>query len=407
MSTAAPSPRTCRKALGARIERLLPATLFGRLVLLLFVTALASHLLALTLLVELQPDGPADPRQGGGAPPAMPAGPADGGAGLRRPRGGEGPLPFAPPGVRTSDFRGGPPPAGGPFGYPGLVMDIGVRLLALLLAAWVGARWLSQPVRRLAAAARELGRDIHRAPLAEDGTVECREATRVFNGMQAQIRRQLDDRNRFVAAVSHDLRTPLTRLRLRAEVLEHAADRESFGRDIREMDAMIRSTLDYLTGEADPEAHEPLDLPALLTSIADDLCDVGHTVRVSGTAVPLRLQPLAMRRCISNLVENAIRYGGSAGIAVHDGLEGVRIEVADPGPGIPEAELEKVMAPFYRLDASRNRHSGGVGLGLSIAHDIAVRHGGRLTLRNRAAGGLVATLELPRDGRVPPAGAGG
>ncbi|KQM80548.1 histidine kinase [Xylophilus sp. Leaf220] len=403
--------RTGRQALAAHVERLLPATLFGRLVLLLFVTALASHLLALTLLVELRPEGPAGPRQGGGAPPAMPqpppGAPADGMAGLRPPRAGEAPPPFPPPGARPADIRGGPPPAGGPFGYPGLVMDIGVRLLALLLAAWVGARWLSQPVRRLAAAARELGRDIHRAPLAEDGTVECREATRVFNGMQAQIRRQLDDRNRFVAAVSHDLRTPLTRLRLRAEVLEHAADRESFGRDIREMDAMIRSTLDYLAGEADPEPHEPLDLPALLTSIADDLCDAGHAVRVAGTAAPLRVQPLALRRCVSNLVENAIRYGGSADIALHDGPAGVRIEVADSGPGIPEAELEKVMAPFYRLDASRNRHSGGVGLGLSIAHDIAVRHGGRLMLRNRPSGGLVATLALPRDGRVLAAGPGG
>jgi protein-histidine pros-kinase len=354
--------------LSAWAARLLPASLFGRLALLLFVTALVSHVLALTLLFELRHE------EFGMRPPPPP-----------------------PPGAQAMHFE--PPQIPGePALWPpeGLLLDIGVRLAALLLAAWVGARWLAQPVRRLVAGAQELGQDIYRPPMAEEGTTECREATRVFNGMQAKIRRQMDDRDRFVAAVSHDLRTPLTRMRLRAEVLEDADARVRFGRDIAEMEAMLRATLDYLRGAADAEAMVPLDIVALATSMADDQQDAGQAVSVTGQCVPLPAQPSALRRCLSNLVENAVRYGGSAEIHLIDSPQQLRIEVADRGPGLPEAELEQVLAPFYRVEASRNRHSGGIGLGLSIAHDIARRHGGTLVLRNRPGGGLVATLELPR-----------
>lgn len=348
-------------ALRRTVSNLLPSTLFGRLAGLLFIAVLASHVLALTLLFEL-------------GPPPAPEG--------------------ARPGS-TSHHR--PPPPGPPLLHPGMVLDIGVRLGALMLAAWIGARWLSQPMRRLARAASELGRDIHRAPLAEGGTQECREATRVFNQMQAQIRQQLNERDRFVAAVSHDLRTPLTRLRLRAEALVDDGQRHSFRQDIREMDAMISATLDYLRGAADPEPCVPLDLAALLHSLADDSQACGQDVQVEGHAVPLRARPSALRRCIGNLVENAVRYGGRAQIRLLDDVDRVRIEVSDSGPGIPEAELDKVLAPFYRVEGSRNRNTGGVGLGLSIAHDIARQHQGRLMLRNGRPAGLVAMLELPRN----------
>jgi protein-histidine pros-kinase len=218
----------------------------------------------------------------------------------------------------------------------------------------------------------------------------------VVNQMQAQIRHQLRERDQFVAAVSHDLRTPLTRLRLRAETLADAEQKQRFGQDIVEMDAMISATLDYLRGAADPEPFVLLDLNALVHSIADDQQACGAQVEVMGHAQPLPAQASALRRCIDNLVANAIRFGGSASICLTDSGHSVRIVVSDAGPGIAPDELDKVLAPFYRLEGSRNRHTGGVGLGLSIAHDIVQRHHGRLWLANGEPTGLVVTLELPR-----------
>ena len=349
--------------------RCLPDSLFGRLALLLGVAVVASHVLALTLMFEVLPHP--------GPPPP-------------------------PPGVQPHDFAGpgGPP---GPHGPPAssLVVDIGVRLGALLLAAWVGARWLSDPVRRLAGAARELGHNIHRPPLPEVGTQECREATRVFNQMQQHIRAQLEQRDQFEAAVSHDLRTPLTRLALRVESLQDASERQRFGRDIAEMDSMIRATLDYLRGAADAEPWVALDLASLVDSLVHDQQDCGHAVvRIPDAAgeslAPVRAQASALRRCITNLLENAVRYGGEAEVRLVEAADAVHVTVLDRGPGIPEAELDKVLQPFYRVEASRNRNSGGVGLGLATASDIARQHGGSIRLRNRVGGGLQAELVLPR-----------
>lgn len=340
------------RALTDRFKRLVPATLFGRLALLLLVTALVSHVLALTMMFELRPMPPHHPPDGPGGPP--------------------------------------------PMMQLGLLLDISIRLAAVALAAWVGARWLSQPIKRLAHAALELGHDIGRPPLLMQGPRECREATQVFNQMQAQIQQQLNDRDRFVAAVSHDLRTPLTRLRLRAESIEHPEQRRKFQQDIIEMDEMIRATLDYLRGSADAEARVPLDVNALVDSIREDQLALGHAVRVTGRAEPLLAQASALRRCVVNLVENAIRYGQCAELRLIDSRDVLRLEVHDRGPGLPQAELGKVMAPFYRVEGSRNRQHGGVGLGLSIAHDIARHHHGELQLRNGDAGGLVASLTLPR-----------
>ena len=353
--------------MGQLAHRLLPDSLFGRLALLLVVAVVTSHILALTLMFELNPFPP---------PPPPPAGL---GAHI-------GPLP-------------GPEP---PHLFKlGLLMDISVRLLALVLAAWVGARWLSEPVRKLASAAKELGCDIHRAPMTEEGTLECREATRVFNQMHERIRQQLAQRDQFVAAVSHDLRTPLTRLSLRAQSLADSQMREGFGRDIVEMNEMIRTTLDYLRGMADPEPLVLLDVGSLIQSLAEDFQDGGQDVQVQGgaQAAPLMVQASALRRCMDNLVGNAVRYGQRARISLADSATRLQISVHDDGPGIAEQELDKVLLPFYRLEASRNRHSGGVGLGLATAHDVAQKHGGSLTLANAPAGGLVATLQLPRPAR--------
>jgi len=369
------------------VGRCLPDSLFGRLALLLGVAVVSSHVLALTLMFELHP------RPGMLRPPeAMESsGPLPWGVGQPPPRA----LPnSSPPNFRGPDGPPGPPPLG-------LLLDIAVRLGALLLAAWVGARWLSDPVRRLAGAARELGLNIHRAPLPESGTLECREATRVFNQMQQHIRAQLEQRDQFVAAVSHDLRTPLTRLALRVESLHDAGERQRFGKDIAEMDTMIRATLDYLRGAADAEPWVALDLTALVDSLVQDQQDAGDDVSVEpGSAVPLapvRAQASALRRCISNLLDNAARYGGTAQVVLAEDTEGVRVTVRDRGPGIPEVELSKVLQPFYRIEASRNRNTGGVGLGLASASDIARQHGGSLQLRNRVGGGLQAELRLPRQ----------
>jgi protein-histidine pros-kinase len=360
-------------------RRLVPSTLFGRLALLLCVAVLLSHALALKLMFEVGPTlfGP--------MPPGAPAGPSFG------PGAGPG---FGPP----------PPMSGGATGrmYFGLWLDICVRLSALMLAAWIGARWLAQPVRQLADAARELGRDIHRAPLVEQGSDECRDATRVFNQMQAQICQQLSERDSFVAAVSHDLRTPLTRMALRAESLQDAEQRLCFQRDIAEMNTMITATLDHLRGVASGEAMVLLDVGSLLSSLADDYQSWGHPVTLiepdpTKPVAPLLTQAQALRRCVSNIVDNAVRYGGSAQVRCFEEAGQLCIEVSDPGPGMAVADLDRALTPFFRAEASRNRHSGGVGLGLSIANDIARRLHGEVRLKNGLSGGLVATVVLARQ----------
>lgn len=353
---------------------LLPDTLRGRLTLLLVLAVLASHVLALSLMFELRPQPPQPP--GMSAPPPGPP-PAQAGPGPG-PRGLLGML-QAPAPLRW-----------------GLALDIAVRLAALAAAAWWAARWLTRPVQRLAEAAQALGQEGATPPVPEEGPREFRQASRVFNQMQARIRQQLAERDRFVAAVSHDLRTPLTRLRLRTEALAQASERERMGRDIAEMDAMITATLEHLRGAAHAEPLAKVDVRALIDSMADDYLDTGHEIAVDGSCAPLQVRPGALRRCLDNLVGNALRYGGGAQVSVLDLGAAVRITVRDHGPGLPAQELAHVMEPFYRVEPSRNRASGGMGLGLSIARDIALRHSGTLVLRNATGGGLEAVLELPR-----------
>ncbi len=351
--------------------RCVPDSLFGRLALLLGVAVLSSHFLALTLMFELMPSRPPPPGHL---------------------------LEWAQPGSNdsmASHRPHGPPPAG-------IVLDIGVRLGALLLAAWVGARWLSEPIRRLASAARDLGHNIHRAPLPEVGTLECRQASRVFNQMQEHIQAQMEQRDQFVAAVSHDLRTPLTRLALRAESLSSDLERRQFKSDISEMDTMIRATLDYLSGAAEAEPWVMLDLNSLVRSLVHDQQEIGNDVQLIEPQVgvaALRAQPSALRRCIGNLIDNGVRYGGSVEVCLIEDAGGLVVQVIDAGPGIPEPELRNVFKPFYRLEGSRNRNTGGCGLGLAIASDIAHQHHGFIRLQNRKTGGLCAELVLGREGQ--------
>ena len=228
------------------------------------------------------------------------------------------------------------------------------------------------------------------------GPSEVRQASKVFNQMQTRLKQQMDERNCFLAAVSHDLRTPLTRLKLRAEKIDPQGLKSDVQHDINEMSSIIDTTLDYLRGDEQPEAICLLDISALVHSLGEDAKECGDVITVSGNAHPIRLQPLAIRRCLNNLLENALRYGERADIVIGETGNEVIITIHDAGPGDPEDKLEAVFAPFYRLDASRSRHTGGIGLGLSIARDMAKKQGGNITLKNAPEGGLVATLALPK-----------
>ncbi len=286
-----------------------------------------------------------------------------------------------------------PPPQHHPF----RVVSFLVRLAAVALTAWVAARWLSNPIKRMARAADELGKNLNSPPIDEtSGPSEIRQASKVFNQMQTRLKQQMEERNCFLAAVSHDLRTPLTRLKLRAEKIERQELRSDVQSDINEMAGIIDTTLSYLRGGEQPEATCLLDIGALVNSFAEDAKECGDVITVSGNARPIRLQPLAIRRCLNNLLENALRYGERAAIVIGETDDEVVITIHDAGPGIPEDKLEAVFAPFFRLDASRSRYTGGIGLGLSIARDMARKQGGDITLKNAPEGGLVTTLVLPK-----------
>ena len=215
--------------------------------------------------------------------------------------------------------------------------------------------------------------------------------------MQQRLIRYLEDRNRVLAAVSHDLKTPITRLRLRAELLDDATLREKVLADLDEMQQMAQASLDFLRSGTDQEPVAALDLDALLEALQEDAEDAGYSITLAGGPIrrPLRGRPLALKRCLTNLVDNALKYGQQATITVTETPTRLTLIIRDAGPGIAEAELEQVFAPFYRLEGSRNRDTGGAGLGLSIARNIARAHGGELRLRNHPQGGLEAVLELP------------
>lgn len=278
-----------------------------------------------------------------------------------------------------------------------LLFELAILLAVLILFSLLAIGRVTRPLSMLARAADNLGRDIRHPPLAETGPTEVRRAAMAFNLMQQRLLEFLANRLRMLTAISHDLKTPVTRLRLRAEMLDDATLRDDIHRDLDEMDAMLNGTLAYMRGEAEREAVQPLDVNALLESMTADAQALGQAVSLSGeAAAPYPARPRALRRAIDNLVQNALRYGGNADIEVEDTPRTLVIRVADHGPGLPEAELEQVFEPFYRAERSRNRATGGTGLGLSIARDVADSHGGTLTLANRVAGGLVATLALPR-----------
>lgn len=275
-----------------------------------------------------------------------------------------------------------------------------VRLTAVLLLAMVAVRFAVKPLGELAKAAEALGRNIHRPPLPVTGPLEVRSAAQSFNTMQEQLVSSLAERTRFLTAVSHDLRSPLTRLRLRMEMLPDAQSRERLRGDLDEMEAMVRATLDAVQGVEITEARHEIDINSMLEGLAEDARETGYTVSVEGRADrPLSGYPRNLKRCLQNLVDNASRYGEAAHITIRDDASMLQIVISDHGPGIAdEALLERVFEPYFRISSSRNGASGGTGLGLTIARSVAAAHGGTLTLRNGTVKGLEVTLALPRDG---------
>lgn len=278
-----------------------------------------------------------------------------------------------------------------------LLVSLTILLVAVIALTLLAARWVTRPLKTLATAAERLGEDIDQPPLDESGPLEVSRAAHAFNVMQQRLAKFIRDRTRIFSAMSHDLKTPITRLRLRAELLDDPAVRAKFEQDLVEMEQMVKAALDFMRGLEHSEPVQPLDVMALLYTLQEQSGVVHGEVTIEGQAVapyPGRLQ--ALKRCLGNLVDNALQYGGTATVIVADDGDALVIRVRDGGPGIPEGQLELAFEPFYRLEASRSRSTGGTGLGLTIARSIARAHGGDVTLRNLPTGGLEATVTLPR-----------
>jgi signal transduction histidine kinase len=297
-------------------------------------------------------------------------------------------------------------PGGGPAAPWPFIAALAVMAVVVVLASvWAVGR-VTAPLGMLARAAERLGRDVNAPPIAEAGTREMRQAAQSFNQMQQRILRLVDNRTRMLAALSHDLRTPLTLLRLRTEGMREAEERERMLATIGELDAMVGASLSFARDQATTEPWRRTDLAALVASIVDDMADAGLPVTLApAEPVVLECQPGALRRALVNLIDNAIKYGKTARVALAATAATVSITIDDDGPGIPEGELQRVFEPFFRLEQSRSRETGGSGLGLSIALSIVQAHGGEITLANRApatacAGpsGLRASILLPRQG---------
>lgn len=293
-------------------------------------------------------------------------------------------------------FTTGLPDSGPAFSKQFLISMVVMALIILGVSIWV-VRRVTAPLTSLAAAAERLGRDVTAPPLPETGTIETRQASRAFNDMQVRLRNLIENRTRLLAAISHDLRTPLTLLRLRAESVEDQQERDKMLSTIAEMDSMIEATLKFARDEAVAEPPRPTDLTALLQSIIDDMSDAGlPTTMKPAEPIVCGCRPAALKRALTNLIENAVKYGKTAHVAINLTPKAIEVTIDDEGPGIPDLELSRVFEPFYRVEGSRNRETGGVGLGLAIAQSIVQSHGGELVLSNRPTGGLRALMRLPR-----------
>lgn len=279
----------------------------------------------------------------------------------------------------------------------GILASLSAMALGILLVSFVLVRSVTAPLRTLASAADRIGIDLAAPEVPQTGPREIQQTAKAFNRMQARIKRLISDRTQTLAAVSHDLKTPITRLRLRAEFVKDEELRQTIEGDLDEMERMIDSTLAFLRGDATGEESKTVDIATILETVSDQLVDTGHDVVLAGLPhVSLRCKPLAIKRALSNLIENAVKYGRRARVALAERGDEIVITIADDGPGIPEEELERVFDPFYRLEASRSRETGGTGLGLTVARTAIRAHGGDVRLHNLDPCGLCVTVTLPK-----------
>jgi two-component system, OmpR family, sensor kinase len=277
----------------------------------------------------------------------------------------------------------------------GVALWFALSALLMTPVAWIFARRLSRPIQVFAEAAERLGRDPKAPPLELKGPSEISMAARAFNEMQQRLQRYVDDRTAMVGAIAHDLRTPLTRLRFRIEALPED-QRAKYASDLDQMEEMIAATLAFVRDASKTGERTPLELSSLVESLCDEMAETGAKTEVEpGEKVVLEGDPMALRRLVANLLENAVKFGGQARARVFQDAGHAVVEIDDDGPGIPPADSEKVFEPFYRREPSRNRKTGGIGLGLAVVRTIARGHGGDVSLVNRAGGGLRARVELP------------
>ncbi|HEC14376.1 MAG TPA: HAMP domain-containing protein, partial [Rhodospirillales bacterium] len=288
-------------------------------------------------------------------------------------------------------------PKGRPFwSGASLLSVLSMAVAAILLSVWV-VRRLTMPLGKFARAAERLGKDMTAPALPIDGPTELRQASRAFNEMQERLRRFIENRTRMLAAISHDLRTPITLLRLRSELVDDEDLQAQIMSTLDEMETMIASTLAFAREDAVMEERRKVDISALLDSICDDLCQAGLPIEADlPHRVAYECRPVSMKRAFTNLIDNAVKYGGKAYVAMTAADGVVKIDIEDRGPGIPEEEMEHVFTPFYRIDPSRNPKTGGIGLGMSVAQTIIHAHGGRISLSRAGKGGLRVHIELPR-----------
>jgi len=272
------------------------------------------------------------------------------------------------------------------------------QLALMILCAWLAVRIAIRPLTRLAQAVENLDPNTHPVHLDEQGPTEVAHAAIAFNAMQARIAAYLKERMQLLAAISHDLQTPITRMKLRAELMDDCGDKDKLWNDLGEMEHLVREGVAYARSvHGATEESRRTDLDSFLDSLVFDYQDIGKDVQLSGkSAAVIHTRPHALRRVLVNLTDNALKFAGAAQLRVEskDG-DSLSVTVMDRGPGIAEEELARVVEPFYRVENSRNRSTGGTGLGLAIAQQLAQALGGTLTLRNREGGGLCAELRLP------------
>ncbi len=278
-----------------------------------------------------------------------------------------------------------------------LWLSMGVMLIAVVMISYVIVGRMTAPLKQLSQAAEKLGTDVQAPAIPETGPEEVRRTAHAFNVMQNRIRSFVEDRTQMLGAIAHDLGTPITRLRLRAEFVEDKGVREKMLRDLDDMQQMVASTLAFIREESASEPRAIVDLGSLLARVCDDIQDAGAEVDLveAPRGILLECGPIGLRRALGNLIDNAAKYGKRATVSLIGEVEMVRIFIEDDGPGIPETRQSDVFQPFRRLDDSRNQNIAGTGLGLAIARTIVRSHGGDIRISNRREGGLRVELRLP------------